>query len=103
MNDELMTVANRSLADGFRASARPKIGVDIQKYQALLDGSDLSQHQKDDFLRALWSIVVTFIDLGFGVHPLQEVCGQNLNNTSILSKDDLDKIESRELSERLTT
>lgn len=103
MNDELMTVANRSLADRFGASARPIIGVDVKKYQALLDGSGLSQDQKDDFLRALWSIVVTFIDLGFGVHPLQEVCGQNLNNTSILSKDDLDKIESRELSERLTT
>ena len=37
----------------------------------------MTDAQKEEFLQALWSIIVNFVELGFGVHPLQEVCGQN--------------------------
>jgi hypothetical protein len=103
MDEELPTVASVSLADSFDTSARPVITVDIERYQALLDDPALTPEQREEFLRALWSIVVTFVELGFGVHPLQEVCGQNSSNTSPSAKDDFDKVESKELDETLTT
>lgn len=60
----------------FSTAARPTLSIDIDRYQEYLDGSDLTPEQKEEFLRAVWSIVVTFVELGYGVHPLQEACGQ---------------------------
>jgi len=28
-----------------------------------------SEEQKKEFLKALWSIIVSFVDLGYGIHP----------------------------------
>ena len=28
--------------------------------------------EKREFLEALWSIIVAFVDLGFGIHPVQQ-------------------------------
>lgn len=33
--------------------------------------------EKADFLQSLWQIIVSFVELGYGVHPLQEVCGKD--------------------------
>jgi len=55
------------------ADSRPAVTVDIARYQALLDGEDLTDDQKRQFLETLWQIIVQFVDLGFGVHPLQAV------------------------------
>ena len=57
-------------------SERPVLTVDVEAYQAFLDTSDLSDEQKEEFLLALWSIVVSFVDIGFGIHPLQAFGGQ---------------------------
>lgn len=88
-----------SLAGRFDASARPVLSVDVTKYQALLDDPNLSEAQKEEFLRALWSIVVTFVELGFGVHPLQEVCEQDSEALFLSSKDAFDHVKSNELVE----
>lgn len=58
------------------AEKRPVIEVDYERYAHFLDDSDLSEDQKREFLQALWTIIVNFVDLGFGVHPLQQA-GQN--------------------------
>ena len=57
-------------------AAKPSLGIDTAKYQAYLDDPSLSEAQKEEIVQALWSIIVSFVDLGFGVHPLQEVLGQ---------------------------
>ena len=59
------------------APAKPTLTVDIERYQAFLDGADMTEAQKAEFLQALWSIIVSFVELGFGVHPLQVVCGKD--------------------------
>ena len=76
MKDEAQTRNGVDLAGAFEGSSRRILAVDVQKYQFWLDGSDLSAEQKEEFLRAVWSVVVTFVELGFGVHPLEEVCGK---------------------------
>jgi translation elongation factor EF-1beta len=73
---------------------RPIITVNVEKYQVFLDDSGLSEKQKEEFLQALWTIIVAFVDLGFGVHPLQEVCGQNENTGIQRVKDAFDEVES---------
>lgn len=59
-----------------RGSARPSIEVDYARYESFLKESDLSDEQKREFINALWSIIVGFVDLGFGVHPAQQACGE---------------------------
>lgn len=78
----------------FNVAAKPRLEIDIEKYQAYLDGSDLTPAQKEDFLRALWSVVVAFVDLGFGVHPAQQACGQVGNSLDLPAQADLDKVNS---------
>ena len=65
------------ILEAFSASARPTLSIDVARYQEYLDGSDLTPEQKEEFLKAVWSIVVTFVELGYGVHPLQEACGKD--------------------------
>lgn len=65
------------LRSDFVLSAKPTLTVDVEKYQAMLDDSGLSDDEKKQFIEAIWSIVVNFIDWGFEVHPLQEVCGKD--------------------------
>lgn len=74
------------------APAKPIIAVDVERYQAYLDGSGLTVEQKEEFLQALWSIIVTFVDLGFGVHPFQEVCGKGTKNGSDSVKQAFDTV-----------
>ncbi|NWH08518.1 MAG: hypothetical protein HXY22_07760 [Alphaproteobacteria bacterium] len=76
MEDENEFQTEHNLADAFASSARPTLSVDVALYQSYLDDTDLSEAQKDEFLRALWAVVVSFVELGFEVHPLQQVGGK---------------------------
>ena len=61
------------------AKAMPVLTIDYEKYAQLLDEADVSEDQQREFIEAIWNIVVSFVDLGFGVHPVQEAqkaCGK---------------------------
>jgi hypothetical protein len=62
--------------------------LDYALYERYLADSGLSDAEKREFLDALWSIIVSFVDLGFGVHPLQQA---TLNRGQELDLDDLIK------------
>lgn len=74
------------------------LSIDYELYEHYLESSDLTETQKRDFLEALWSIIVNFVDLGFEVHPLQQVCEQNSLN-SILEPADVVK-SSKQISQK---
>ncbi|WP_152612206.1 hypothetical protein [Leisingera sp. ANG-S5] len=75
------------------AAAKPSLEIDTAKYQAYLDDPSLSDAQKDEIMQALWSIIVAFVDLGFGVHPAQEVCGKPQQSLDV--QGDKDSNESK--------
>ena len=60
----------------FEAAARRIIKVDVERYQAYLDGTGMTDQQKKDFLQAMWLVMISFVELGFEVHPIQDVCGK---------------------------
>lgn len=60
-------------------NTRPVITFDAARYEHFLAEMGLDEDQKHAMLEALWSIIVSFVDLGFGVHPAQQACGQNSN------------------------
>ncbi len=55
----------------------PTLTVDWEAYVPLLEGSDLSDEDKREFIETLWSIVVGFVDLGFSVGSPERPCGQD--------------------------
>lgn len=60
---------------------RQALTLDVDYYQSLMDDTDMSEDQKREFIEALWTIVVCFVDLGFGIHPLQQAADAGQNET----------------------
>ncbi|MEE9453112.1 MAG: hypothetical protein V3V13_01850 [Paracoccaceae bacterium] len=93
---DLLQSFNKAAA---KAAQNRIIHVDVEKYQHLLDDSGMNNAQKREVLEALWSMIVAFVDLGFGVHPMQEICGQELENGTqpaqspdgLIDSEDIDK------------
>ncbi len=81
INEEIPNPKTEELPDG------PMLTIDWRKYEKLLEESDLSDEEKQEFLRTLWNIIVAFVDLGFGVHPVQQACEQNLDLTEFMATD----------------
>lgn len=44
-----------------------------ERYWQYLDGMDLTDVQKACILQNLWSIMIGFVDLGFGADPVQQI------------------------------
>lgn len=47
-----------------------------ERYEPLLADSGLSEKQKRELVDTLWPIMLSFVDLEFGIHPAQQACGQ---------------------------
>ena len=74
------------------------LSLDSSLYDKYLEESDLSEEQKQEFLETLWSIIVSFVDLGFEIHPVQQVtsssCGQENTNGIFSTQDVIDVLKS---------
>lgn len=81
----------------FAATSRPSVEIDTAKYQKYLDDPSLSEDQKEEIIKALWLIITAFVDLGFGVHPAQQVLEQEGGDQALLMLDDGGEIDSNDL------
>ena len=66
----------RTPSDDVLNSHRPTLSVDWEFYAAMLEESDLTPAEQKELIETLWSIVVAFVDLGFDLHPVQQICGE---------------------------
>ena len=80
------------------ANRRHSLTIDYALYERYLENSDLSETEKQEFLEILWNVIVGFVDLGFGVHPLQEIpsegCGQKLKIGTLPQSIPIDVVDS---------
>jgi len=53
-------------------SASLKVGLDYERYAALLADHEINEEDKRALIEALWSIITNFVQLGFHVHPVQQ-------------------------------
>ena len=49
------------------------ITFDLNAYLPYLEDHDIPETDKEALLKALWSIVLSMVDLGFEIHPLNLV------------------------------
>lgn len=54
-------------------AATGALSFDAQEYLHFLEDCDWTEDQKREFIEALWEITLGFVDLGFGISPLQAV------------------------------
>lgn len=80
MYDEFRNAARGEAGEQTGSSAKLTLTVNVEKYQSMLDGTGMSDTEKEQVLQALWSLIVNFVALGFEVHPFQEACGKNCKN-----------------------
>lgn len=66
----------KALDQAAKKTADRSVEIDVEKYQAYLDDPSLSDDQKEEIIHALWTIIIAFVELGFGVSPTQQACGQ---------------------------
>jgi hypothetical protein len=79
-------------------SGAPALSFDAEAYRHFLADCDWTDEQKDEFTEALWQIVLNFVDLGFGLHPAQQVG----NNMPTLAADSPSVVASDENSNNIT-
>ena len=60
-------------------TAPPRLTIDWDAYLPFFEDEDISDEHKRELIEALWSIMVSFVDLGFGVHPVQQACGKDVS------------------------
>lgn len=73
---------------------RPALTLDVSLYEKYLEDTNLTDEQKKEFLETLWSLVVSFVDLGFDIHPIQQACGEKANGGEFPAQDIADLIKS---------
>ncbi len=75
------------------SEAAPSLPLDVEKYRGDLAGLGLSDSQELEFLQVLWSIMRSFVELGFDM----KICGQiieEFNSRSGESPGAVDSIHS---------
>lgn len=60
-------------------TAPPALTIDWDTYLPFFENEDISEEHKRELIEALWTIMVSFVDLGFGIHPVQQACGQEVS------------------------
>lgn len=89
-----ITAGHGGLKTKFDATAKRMIKVDVERYQTYLDGTNLTAGQKEQFLQDMWLVMMSFVELGFEVHPVQEVCGKNAESTTQCANGAFDGLQS---------
>lgn len=97
MDDGLkISAGQEDLRVTFEAAARRIIKVDVERYQSYLDDTSMTDQQKKDFLQAMWLVMMSFVEMGFEVHPIQHVCGKASSIGNGSSTRELDKVSFTE-------
>ncbi|WP_117316095.1 hypothetical protein [Chromatocurvus halotolerans] len=68
-------------------------GLDVEKYRPYVDGFDLSQEQQDELLKAMWSMLETFVDRSFEEDPVQHLLGTASDSDGKSRNDEVDSDE----------
>ena len=94
--DDRFTQPALQAIEASAASAERVLRVDVEEFQHHLDGANLTDEEKRQYLEAVWSIIVSFVDLGFGVHPVQQACGQLASAASSAAAPEPDAVDSKD-------
>lgn len=79
----------------------PALQLDVEYYQSFLDDEDITEEQKKELIETIWNIVVSFVDLGFGIEPVQQAIEAGQNHTQDKSQADSDFVKQTDQTDKL--
>ena len=94
--------AKETAASPLTGAYRPKtLSLDTALFQHHLDRSGMSEAEMTEYLQMLWSFIVQFVDLGYGIHPVQQSCGKLPQGTapSAFASGDMVQLEDHQVTE----
>ena len=99
---EIETILEAAASEGCEESSnvRSCFQLDMAKYESLLGDTDIPQEHKREMINALWSIVVAFVEAGYGTHPVQQARGKGNEEELECSNTEGDSLYSSEPSDR---
>ena len=53
-------------------AGRPALTLNVDDYRQYVEALHLSEEQEQELLETLWTVIVSFVDLGFGIEPVQQ-------------------------------
>ena len=56
---------------------------DMARYLPMVDGWDITEGQKKEYLEVLWHIALSFVDIGFGLDPVQNLKAGSITASSL--------------------
>ena len=72
--------------------------LDVEKYRHYLAGYQISEAEKTELIKSVWSILEGFVDQAFGQHPIQQ-CGRALEHNDLhRPSDSLESVKSQPLA-----
>ena len=76
-------------------TAPPALSIDWDAYLPFFESDEISDEHKQELIEALWAIMVSFVDLGFGIHPIQQACGQDVSLAELPARDVLKSTDTK--------
>lgn len=73
-NQALVRVFTEAVTNA--AAGKPSAKIDVVEFLHFLDDMDAPVAEKIHFLEFVAEIMDSFVDMGFGIHPVQQACGQ---------------------------
>jgi len=73
------TVPHKTIQTSLTPKSRPAVSFDWQDWLPYLEGEDIPDEQSQVLIETLWSIVLTFVDLGFNVKSPSKSCGADID------------------------
>lgn len=61
-------------------AGRPALTLNVDDYRQYVEALNLSEEQEQELLQTLWTIIVSFVDLGFGIESVQQAIKKPSNN-----------------------
>jgi len=72
ISPEQQQESSGSHPDGSNGAARSTVlTLDLEKYLGQLSDWDITETQKIEFISTFWNLLVSFGELGFGIHSVQ--------------------------------
>ncbi|HEV7437693.1 MAG TPA: hypothetical protein VGO22_22935 [Pseudorhizobium sp.] len=78
----------------------PALAVDWEFYAQFLEETDATDEEKRELIITIWSVAVSFVELGFGVHGVQQVGEYKQDSNLTLSVDLINTLTSKEENNR---
>ncbi|MEM9838927.1 MAG: hypothetical protein AAF830_07180 [Pseudomonadota bacterium] len=77
---------------------RRALCLNVEAYLERLRDEDwaLNEEQRTDVIKALWQMLVPFAEMGFAIHPVQQICGQSDDEREPIDVDAAEVVDSND-------